>query len=168
MAQMVLQVAFEDFADTVRRLLGESVDAYVAHVEGETLATAAKEGHTTVVSARTPASVNEARTQLEESGLKVYNGCWGDDVRLGEELLDLREIYVAGVAYATESGPPGVWIDVYETLPTQVQVLRTMYEEMSSTGESAEVSFEEFVRMSNANVVITSPSDLHSYLAQKA
>ena len=86
---------------------------------------------------------------------------------LGEEGDDLTEIYVAGVAYRTESGPPGLWMDAYAVQPTQVQVLKSMYDEMTSTGQMAEVSFEEFVRLSESNVVVAGPNDLRSFLALK-
>ena len=164
---MVLQVAFEDFPDTVRRVLGEAVEAYIAHSNGVTLATATADGKATVVAATTSDPLDEAKTRLVEQKLRVFEGRWTDDVKLEHEGTDLEDIYIAGVSYKTEAGPPGIWIDAYPTLPTQVQVLKAMYEEMINTGESANVSFEEFVRLSDANVVVTSPSDIRSYLAQK-
>jgi hypothetical protein len=164
---MVLQVSFDDFADTVRRVLGDSVEGYVSHFNGVTVATASLGETRTVVAATTSDSVENAKGALEREGMRVFNGRWTDDIHLEDEGCNLEEMYIAGVSYVTESGPPGIWMDAYPALPTQVQVLKEMYDEMVGTGESADVSFDEFVRMSNANVVIASPTDLRSYLGQK-
>jgi hypothetical protein len=42
-----------------------------------------------------------------------------------------------------------------------------MYEELRETGELSEVSFEEFVRLANANVVVVTPAQLRGYVMAK-
>jgi hypothetical protein len=48
-----------------------------------------------------------------------------------------------------------------------MQVLKSLFDEFRDTGELDEISFEEFVRQANPNVVIVSPSELQSFLTQK-
>ena len=53
------------------------------------------------------------------------------------------------------------------SLPTQLTVLKTMYDEFRHTGDIEEVPFEEFVQFTNPNVVILSPAELESFAKQK-
>jgi hypothetical protein len=163
---MVLQVCFEDFAATVKRVGEDSTEAYVCASEGFSLATAHSEGR--VVAALTKLSVEEAKAKLEKDGLRVFAGRWTDDLVLEAEGDPALEPFVVGIAYRTDAGPPGLWIDAFEELPTQVQALKAMYTELSETGEMADVSFEEFIRLSDASVVIVTPADLRGFIAQKA
>ena len=164
---MVLQVAFEDFGPAVHRVFGGKVDAYICQNIDHVVATAGKSGDETIVVSTTDQSEEDAKAALVGQGLKVFLGRWTDDLILADLESGSRTMYIAGVGFKAVSGAPGIWIDAFPVLPTQVQVLKAMYEELSQTGEMAEVSFEEFVRLAEANVVIASPSDLKSYLANK-
>jgi hypothetical protein len=162
---MVLQVSFDEFAATVKRVGEDSTEAYLSATEGFALATAHSDGQ--VVAALTHLSVDEAKAKLEKDGLRVFSGRWTDDLVLEAEGDPPLEPFVVGVAYRTDAGPPGLWIDAFEEQPTQVQALKAMYTELSETGEMAEVSFEEFIRLSDANVVIVTPADLRGFISQK-
>ena len=163
---VVLQVPFEQFVSTVERVLEGVREAYVIKHFKHSLITASKGGET-VVASMVELKPDEVKKHLKAEGFQAFEGRWTDDVALEHESDVLSDVFIAGVAYKTEGGPPGLWIDAYTAQPTQVQVLKTMYEEFLKTGEMQEVSFEEFVRISEANVVIASPSDLRSFLAQK-
>ncbi|MEZ0326949.1 MAG: hypothetical protein ACAH95_13700 [Fimbriimonas sp.] len=163
---MILQVPFDEFPKTLERVLEGCKDVYLSRHQQQTLVTASKQG-LPVVAAMSPSDMEGSRAALMALGFNVFEGRWNSDLALGEEGDDLTEIYVAGVAYRTESGPPGLWMDAYAVQPTQVQVLKSMYDEMTSTGQMAEVSFEEFVRLSESNVVVAGPNDLRSFLALK-
>ncbi len=162
---MTLQVPFVSFTATAAKLVGGS-PVFVAPNAGGTLVTAADPAWAIVVAALAPSPPDAVRSELEAAGLEVLEGAW--TLREPSELATATEAFVAAVAYQSAEYRPGVWIDAYPTLPTQVQVLRGMYDEMRQTGELSEVSFEEFVRLANPTVVILSPSDLRSFLSQKS
>lgn len=165
---MVLQVAFAEFGAATKRVLGEGVDAYLCHSLGRSLVTASLPQKEVIVVSQTELSLDDARKTLEGEGFQCFPGRWADDGLL-EEIEEASEgMYVAGVAFKAINGVPGIWLDAFPSLPTQVQVLRIMYEELTDTGELAAVSFEEFVRLAEANVVVASPNDLKSYLTAKA
>jgi hypothetical protein len=163
---VILQVPYSEFAKTLERVLEGCKDVYLSRHQQQTLVSASKPGMP-VVAAMADTAMEATKTNLAAMGFNVFEGRWNSDLALGEEGDDLTEIYVAGVAYRTETGPPGIWVDAYAEQPTQVQVLKAMYDEMTKTGQMAEVSFEEFVRLSDANVVVASPNDLRSFLALK-
>ena len=164
---MVLQVSFKDFGKAAKRLLGDECDAYLS-VRGErTIITAAKPDGPSVVVAIVDRPMEEAKKELESQGYHAYEGRWSDDLILQELEEGARQTFVAGVAYKSNNGSPGIWIDAFPQLPTQAQVLRSMYEEVKETGEIANVSFEEFVHLAEANVVIATPNELKGYVAAK-
>lgn len=163
---VTLQVPFDSFPAVLERVLGVRHVFLTAHSSGA-LVTAAEAGRTALVASVAPVPVAEARKALEEAGLEVFEGAWSgvDGTNLA---CEAAEAFVASIAYQSTEGRPGVWVDAFPSLPTQVQVLRAMYDEFRETGELSDVSFEEFVRLANPNVVILSPSDLRSFLGQRA
>lgn len=163
---MVLNVPLETFGETAQRVLDGCRDVYLAVHDHHTLVTASKPG-LPVIASVTDMPPDKAKALLKKQGLTIYDGRWNTEFSLEHDGDDLGDVHIAGVAYHTESGPPGIWIDAYSSTPTPVQVLKTMYEEMIGTGEMTEVSFEEFVRLSEANVVVISPSELKGFLTQK-
>jgi hypothetical protein len=163
---MVLQVPLESFGETAQRVLDGCREVYISPHGRRTLITASKPG-LPVIAAVAETSLEKAKDILQKQGLTVFSGRWNTDLSLEHEGDALSDVFVAGVAYRTESGPPGIWIDAYASQPTQVQVLKAMYDEMINTGEMTEVSFEEFVRVSEANVVLVPPSELRNFVSQK-
>jgi hypothetical protein len=164
---VVLQVPFGEFGETAKRVLGHKCDAYLCRHGERTVATAAIASMSSVVVAILDKPLEEARKLIEAQGLSTHEGRWSDDLVLQELEEGPAETFVAGIAYKSDTGTPGIWIDAFPQLPTQVQVLRAMYEEVKETGEMSEVSFEEFVRLAEANVVIATPEDLKGYMAAK-
>jgi hypothetical protein len=163
---MTLQVPFEQFAHTVKRVLSAR-EAYITHRGAGSLVTAAAHTGGTVVAAITPITPEAARAQLKVAGFETFEGAWSTEGALDLCGPDPSEAYVAAVAYESIDKRPGVWIDAYPDQPSQVQVLRSMYDEFRDTGELAEVSFEEFVRVASATVVIVSPAQIRGYLEAK-
>lgn len=163
---MTLQVSFDQFAETVKRLLDQE-EAYVSAHSAGSLATSAHPEKSIVVAAVTPVAPDVAIHALTSAGLTVHQGTW----LTAEEILDptvgSTPTYVAAVAYRSSDEKAGVWIDAYPSLPTQVTVLRAMYDEFRETGEVDDVGFEEFVQLANPNVVIVSPTEIESFLRQK-
>ncbi|AIE84670.1 hypothetical protein [Fimbriimonas ginsengisoli] len=163
---MTLQVPFEQFAAAAKRVLGAR-EAFVARHPSGALVTASSSTARTVVAAVAPFPPEEARKRLKEAGLETFEGVWSIEglTELEEECP--AETYVVAIGYESSDGKPGVWVDAFAELPTQVQALKAMYEELRETGELSEVSFEEFVRLANVNVVIVSPAQLRGFLSAK-
>jgi hypothetical protein len=163
---MTLHVPIDRFPETAKRVL-DSTEAYVAAHSGGAVATACSVAGTTLVRSFVKSSVEETMNLLRESGFEVYEGAWSHDEGNGFEPDDAGAAYVAAVAYESDEDKPGLWIDAYGSAPTPMQVLKSLFDEFRDTGELDEISFEEFVRQANPNVVIVSPSELQSFLTQK-
>lgn len=163
---MTLQVTFDEFAETVRRLLNIQ-EAYVTgHLSGS-LATSAKPDKSVVVATLTPLDPGAAKAALKDLGINVFDGSWLTPEELLAPALSPSQPFIASVAYRSAGDKPGVWVDAFPSQPTQVSVLKAMYDEFRQTGEVDDVTFEDFVQFSNANVVIVSPAEIESFLKQK-
>ncbi len=164
---MTLQVPFEDFARAVQQVAAVKEAFLTSHPSG-CLITAANPATSAHVVSVSDLTLDAARASLEQAGLKVFEGIWSVDGDVELEQDPLTHAFVAAVSYASSQHVPGVWVDAYQELPNHVQVLRVMYDEFRETGELPDVSFEEFVRVSNPNVVLVSATQLRGYLADKA
>lgn len=159
---MILTVPFEEFAETVRRNCGTS-DVYVSSSGRYAVASASGKG--VVVATRVKGTVALAREKLAEQGLAVFNGTW---LAQGPETMSTEPLSFAGVAYRSADERPGLWLDVYEGSIAEIDVLRRMYDEFCETGDLTEdLSFDEFIRRANANVVILTPDDIQRHIMNK-
>lgn len=162
---MTLRVPFEQFSETVRRVVGTD-EAYVVPTENGCICTAFDVAKRVRVLTKESGPAKAVKEKLEKSGMKIRPGYWAEgDEDVPEPAPPIP--FVAAVSYDATNHHPGVWIDAYDTLPTAAQVLRAMFDEFSDTGELQEVSFEEFVRLAKPNVVIVTPSELVSYAIAK-
>jgi hypothetical protein len=134
--------------------------AYVSHFRGGSLATAAEPESNTIIAAMSRSKLDDAIKALRDQQMEVAEGAWSTDENFTIEKGLACDAYVAAVAYQSGENRPGVWMDSYSFLPTEVQVLRAMHEEFRATGELSEVSFEEFVRLANPTVAIISPAEV--------
>lgn len=162
---MTLRVPFEQFSETVRRVVGVH-EAYLVPTETGCICTAFDIGKRVRVLTKESGPPQAAREKLEKSGMKIRPGYWAEgDEDVPEPLPPVP--YIAAVSYHSGNHQAGVWVDAYETLPTVAQVLRALYDEFTGTGELQEVPFEEFVRLARPNVVIVTPSELASFVSAK-
>ena len=162
---MTLRVPFEQFSETVRRVVG-SDEAYVVPTESGCICTAFETNKRVRVLTKQAGPASAIREKLEKAGMKIRPGYWAE----GEE--DVPEPapsipFVAAVSYKANTHQPGAWVDAYDAQPTVAQVLRAMYDEFTDTGELHDISFDEFVRLACPNVVIVTPSELVSYVTGK-
>jgi len=163
---MTLHVPFEQFSKTVESMLETKHVFVTARGRGATVTAAdGQKGFLVVSQADLP--VAQVKTKLTRAGLEILDGVW----RLGdgseEECEERCDAFVAAVAYKSAESMPGVWVDAFRSLPTQVQVLRALFDEFRETGELPDVSFEEFIRLSEPNVVIVAPNQIQSFLDKK-
>lgn len=160
---MVLRVEFERFADTCKKLL-QVEDAFVTSRGDGSMATAAAPGKELIVAAVCRQSAGEVTKALEGAGMKVSEGEWspgGEGWEINEVGCDL---HVGAVAYNSKESKPGLWVDAFAEPRTHTQVLRAMFDELRENGELDEMSFEEFVRLANPNVVVLAPTDLTRFV----
>jgi hypothetical protein len=101
----------------------------------------------------------EVADALQGAGIEVKKGAWGERAEGGA-------LWVAAVAYKSAEDTPGVWVDTYESKPSTGQVLAELYEEFRQTGEVGDVSLEEFIRLSDPNVVVLSPEEQAEFAQQ--
>jgi hypothetical protein len=164
---MVLRVEFEQFAAACKKLL-KVEEVFLTERGSGTLATAGEPGKGLIVATVGKLGFAEAKAALEESGVKVSSGEWS----LSGEGLEINEagceLHVGAVAYHSKDSKPGLWIDAFAEPRNQTQVLRAMFDELRETGEMPEVSFEEFIRLANPNVIVLAPSDLMRFVEQSA
>lgn len=163
---MTLHVPFDQFAKTVTHFLSTK-DVFVSAQGFGSLLTAAQPEKGLLIVCHADSAPTSTKEKLVQDGMTCFEGAWklSDDVTTEEE--GLTEAYIAAVSYKSGESMPGVWVDAHRTLPSQVQVLRVMYDEFRETGELPEVSFEEFVRLSEPNVVIVSPHEIQRFVDRK-
>jgi hypothetical protein len=163
---MTLSVPIDQFAEAVRRVLGQD-DAYVAPAESGSIATAFSVVKKIRLVSSSPEPADRLCEILRSANLKVQGGQWvAPEEALPSEVH--TPTYIAAIAYATGHTQPGIWVDAFPSLPTQAQALRSLFDEFKETGEIADdVAFEEFVRQANPTVVIVSPTELRSFADSK-
>jgi len=163
---MLLRVDFADFPEAIRRELGHST-AYVRATSAGTVVTGGLATAHIVVVAEAHLSVEETRDVLKAAGLVVHNGVWCGDEDLLEASAAAEELHVAAIAYKSVDATPGIWVDAFPFEPTPVQALRAMYDEFTENGEVHEVTFDEFVRMAQPNLVTVSPAEIAGFARSK-
>jgi hypothetical protein len=164
---MTLNVPFDQFAKTALRMT-QAKDVFVSGHGSGSLVTAADPEKSLLVISYTDLVVAVAKDRLSKAGLDPHDGIWKLTDEVVTEEMASAHVYIAAVAYKSGETMPGVWVDAHATLPTQIQVLRAMFDEFRQTGELPDVSFEEFVRLSEPNVVIVAPNELQSFLDKKS
>lgn len=156
---MTLKVSLEDFPEAVHRYAGGAA-VYVSGPPDGLTVTAVSDESGVAVTASAQGDVQSLKVLLESAGLELREGAW-------EHEPDLSDVHIAAVAYPSKESTPGLWVDVFPYPPTQVDVLRAFFEELTETGEISPISFDQFMRHVPANVVILSPDELRVFAAKK-
>jgi len=163
---MILHVDFEQFIPTVQRVL-QAKEVYVRDHNGLIAVSAANPERKFVVGSTQRGDLLEVRGKLEKAGFEVYEGEWGEAGEWPADRMVEEPIYIAAIGYQSREKTPGLWVDAFPALPNTATALRAFYDELSANGEIAEISFEEFVRAANPNVVILGPNELRAYVKEK-
>jgi hypothetical protein len=162
MERMTLRVPFAGFAEAVRRNLSTH-DVYVHADRARTIVTAGQTDRAAVVISTVRQPKEEVVALLHAESFHVFDGVWSIDD--DQELLELP--FVAAVSYRANAKKTGVWVDATTTEPTELQVLQAMYSELSEANELDGVSFDQFVDLAQASVIILSPVQLERFLEAK-
>lgn len=163
---LTLQVEFDRFLETVREVTGE-VRCYAQPSGASCFLSAASVERHTIVTCAALLSEADAISKLVSEGATVGRGRWTAGSEPLTDSASEMQPYVAAIAYVSSDAGPGVWVDAFESLPTEMQALREMYDEFRETGELSDVAFEEFVRLAKPTVVVVSPAEIRGYAAQK-
>lgn len=156
---MTFRVDIENFASAVQQLIGSKVAALSTR-EGITIATSADPSKGIIVGSSTAKSVQEVRELLAGKGLELMSGEWSDQCDVLEDTGDEGPPHIVAVAYKSRDTMPGVWVDAFPYEPSSAEVLKALFDEFESTGETSDTTFEEFVRLANPNVVVVPPSEV--------
>ncbi|RYG21957.1 hypothetical protein EON82_17970 [bacterium] len=159
---MTLDVPFDGFVAAAKRL-ANGQPTFVTPESGGTRVSCADTGKGIRVVAYSPKDLDPVAEELRKAGLDVTEGRWIPD----DAPAASGDVYVAAIAYRTDSTQPGLWVDAFPQLPTSVQAITSMYEEFRETGQVAEVPLEEFVRLAEPTVVVLSPPELRGFAAGK-
>jgi hypothetical protein len=161
---MVLSIAFDQFTAVSQKL---QVSPYVCihPLPLGVIVTAANPTTGVIVSTTAKLRPCEVKEKLSGEGWQVLDGQWSND-GIEQDEQTAAELTVGAVAYHSRDAKPGLWVDAFSEPQTQTQVLRAMYNEMTESGELGDVSFEEFIRLIDPNVVILSPMDLARFVNQ--
>ena len=163
---MILHVEFDQFAPTVQRLL-KTKEAFTRLHGGTVVVTSAHPEKPFVVASAVQGKPLDVKQRLEASGFEVLEGEWTDAGEGASDRLGDRQTYIAAVAYHSKDKMPGLWLDAYPAPPVPGIVLRAFYDELMANGEIPDVSFEEFIRLANPNVIVVGPNEIQSYLSEK-
>lgn len=161
---MVLRVPFEQFASTVLRR-GTGKEVFVCQELGVTLATASNQDKNILIASSTVLPLAEARKTLESSGLDVFDGQWSLEAD-GVSGLHSK-MQVAAIAYRSANSMPGLWVDAFPAETTANEALKAMYDEMLENGEIDGISYEEFLRLGEANVLVVPLGQLSEFASDK-
>jgi len=156
---MTLQVPYDRLLEARAEHCADA-PVYLASYQGWVLATCMQNGFLLASFARR--SLGKVREDLDGKHVPWREGTWIADRPL-QPPSESADCYVASVAFASKEGP-GVRVDAYPHMPTQVQVLRSMYDELCESGELEGTSFEDFTRLAKPTVAIVSPREIEGYL----
>lgn len=162
---VTLQVALDSFVPTVKRMLATR-EIFIAPHEAGSIITAADTDKSTILVAFASTSPDHAKEALADPEVHFTSGSWTCDSNVVPMSLG-STTYLAAVAYRSAEDKPGLWVDAYPSLPASMTVLRNMFDEFRETGEMEHITFEEFLQLANPNVVILSPEQIESFVAQK-
>lgn len=163
---MVLRVKFTDFPEAAQKY-AETSDVFFAEIPGGVAVTSSNSSSEIMVSSTTSMSVEECKAFLDTAGMKVLEGSWSSDDE--DMTLDqVPELYVVAVTYRSRELQPGIWVDAYPYQPKPNEVLQSLYEEFVLAGEVKAVGFDEFLRLSQANLIVLGPEQLRGYALQKS
>jgi hypothetical protein len=156
---MTFRVDLENFASAVERLLGVKVAA-ISTRDGRSILTAADAQKGLVVGCSSGKPASEIRESLTAKGLELISGEWSESGDFSLDSCDEQPSHIVAIAYKSRESTPGIWVDAFPHEPSNAEALKALFDEFESTGETAEVTFEEFVRLANPNVIVLSPEDV--------
>src|SRR5512140_2949385 len=107
---MTLQVSFEQFTETVKRLLNQEL-AYIAPHHAGSLVTSAKPEKSIVVACLSRLAPEVATAALKERGMEVFEGSWLTPEEVLSPDTAPRQTYIAAVSYRSGGDKPGTWVD---------------------------------------------------------
>ena len=163
---MTLRVDYVDFADSVIRITGKR-EAYWRALGEHIRLSAADPKSQTIVRASTTLDFETVGKALVAENFLLVPGEWTDESDVAVDVVESVVGAVAAVTYETTGHHPGVWMDAYPNVPTELEVLEAMYEELTHNGEIPAVTFDRFTSDLNGHVVILTNQQIRNYIGAK-
>lgn len=161
---MVLTVPFEGFpAAMARQGIPGPVNLWT--IAGRTYLSAGDSARSLIVQAVTPKPRRAVEERLGDLSLEWVDGRWTTDQDV--ELMPSSSFWVAGVAYRSHDGKPGLWMDAWLREPSVGEVLNRMYEDFQQTGDLGEASLDDFLRVAEPSVVVLEPEQQLRYAQEE-
>lgn len=157
---MILRVPFEEFPLEAEEHFGRRL-AYLHREGDETWVTLGSTSTSVVLVSLAMLPLARVRELLEAEGVEVRSGLWvgeGHSAELGRD-----PVYVAAIAYRTESKQVGLWVDANFVEPTEAGMLRRMYDELVENEEISHTTYEDFVALTQPTMVLLSPQELRTF-----
>jgi len=160
---MVLTIPFHDFAFEAReRFVGEPI--FLVGIQNRTLVSVSNgKQDGTILQAWSQEHSLAVKTKLELAGFKVREGRWSESESDEGSSGAGSNLHVYAIAYKSENGSPGLWIDAGFDSKSEAETMRNFFDELRDNEEITKVSFEEFVRLADAKVMVFTPSELHDF-----
>lgn len=156
---MTLRVSLEDFPEAVHRY-GGGTEVYVSGPIDALTVTSHNDETGVIITTIAEEGLESLKHYLGTAGLELRDGAW-------EAETGLDEVHVAGVAYISKEPLPGLWMDAFPYPPSTQDVMRAFYDDMIEGGEISGITFEQFRKLVNPNVVVLSPADLQGFASRK-
>lgn len=155
---MVLKINFDQFAEEIAARL-DTQRVYIT-ARGDKALVSAGSPDLLIIS---ESNQNVAKTTqvLEAQGLSVRRGQWAQSI--DDLVTSTDEMHVFAVAYRSEVGTPGLWVDAGLEPLSSAEVLQSLYDELIENGEISNFTYEEFVQAANANILILAPDQLRRF-----
>ena len=163
---MTLRVDYVDFADSVVRLTGKR-EAYWRAIGDHIRLSAADPKSQTIIRSATSVDLATVKNALTAENFLLLPGEWTDESDVAVDVVESVVGAVAAVSYETTGHHPGLWMDAYPTVPTELEVLEAMYEELTHNGEIPAVTFDRFTSDLNGHVVILTNQQIRNYIGAK-
>lgn len=156
---MTLRVSLEDFPEAVHRY-GGGTEVYVSGSDDALTVTSHNDDTGVIITTTSEHGLESLKNYLGAAGLELRDGAW-------EGETELHEIHVAGVAYISKEPLPGLWMDAFPYTPSVQDVMRAFYDDMIESGEINGITFEQFRKLVQPNVVVLSPAELRGFASRK-
>jgi hypothetical protein len=159
---MQLLTDWDGFKTELQNRWPNGATVYLSRQGEFTTATATDPEQTFIFRCQHQIPLEQAKQDLESVGHACRNGRWTTE----SESASLDELYIAAVAYQSDQKEPGLWIDVYTQAPTPSQVLANLLAEFNADGTLDHADNDSFSKIAFPNIVILSPQNIQSFLAQ--
>lgn len=162
---MTLRLEFNDFLEEANsRSTGNKV--FASGRGHDWTLTAAVPAENLILTTRSSLDYETLADRVAKAGLNLRQGSWTESEDAGGGSSS-GAFCIAAVAYRSSETKPGLWVEAFPNKPTTADVLNAIFQEFTDQGDIRSLSLEQFIRISEPNVVILEPHEIDAFLAKK-